>query len=269
MFWVVAALVVIVFLVVVVGAGGSSESTESEVRRDTVESPDYRERLKQATEKKRAGDLDGAADLIGEVISEWEDNPPTHPNDAAPEGVVPGYPEAKVYTRWALYLQRADRPEEAERIFRMLIAGEYPECQFQEDYYRQFEPRFPEDEYTKETGFSRYRCRELTHVYNKYRLFLQREGREDDAVLPIVLGMGADMVGLHLAAQESDQAKLNLEHTDLQKDVSETVAEATEGTAFEDRAGELEAVLSEWVARLPDTDLETLEGQVRTALESG
>lgn len=124
--------------------------SDSRTGRSAVSSGDL---LKRATQQKRDGDLDEAVDTLREAYELTKQ-----------ESVVRG---VDTYLRLPMYLQKAGRPDEAWREFNRLLHDGYPN-QLEDPSVR------PMDN---------------SRVYDKMRLFLQREAQEKKAVQYGILSM--------------------------------------------------------------------------------
>lgn len=107
--------------------------------------------LKEATAKKKSGDLDGAISLLREAYA-----------DIATSGTVE---KPDTFLRLPMYLQQAGRPDEAWAEFNAMLAGQYP--------LNMKDPAFAPIWQSL--------------IYDKMRLFLQREKKNTEAVVYAVL----------------------------------------------------------------------------------
>jgi len=109
--------------------------------------------LKKATAKKKSGDLDKAVSLLREAYGE-----------IARTGDIQ---QPATFLRLPMYLREAGRPSEAWAEFNAMLAGQYP-----------LDMRDPE-----------FASLWQSQIYDKMRLFLQKEKKNDQAVLFGVLSL--------------------------------------------------------------------------------
>jgi hypothetical protein len=126
--------------------------------------------LKRATTLKREGNLDAAIQTLRQAYGQIAKEQMTY-------GVDP-------FLRLPLYLQEAHRNDEAWAEFNRLIVEGYPNQ-------------------LRDQGV---RSMEHSKVYDKMRLFLQRDGKNDQAIVFGVLSMLARAKGLNLQ-KRSDEFK--------------------------------------------------------------
>lgn len=244
------ALLVVAFIFASEQSGGGGTRTST----STIKNP--RQKLKRATELKREGQLDDACDYLSDLIRKWERNPPTEPAAGIPED----YPEWKVYWKLANYLQKAGRSEEGWEVLQRLMSLDYPRVQAQIDFYK--------SESTKETEPEQTLSRELAQIYDKVRLFSDREGNPEAAVRFGVLSHAADAKSLWYAGQESSIVKNRFEDT-----ASDSAIEGTiDGVMGDSSDGEARSALFDklraWIDGLPDSELASLSDAVADILSS-
>ncbi|MBW2673819.1 MAG: hypothetical protein JRD89_10465 [Deltaproteobacteria bacterium] len=129
------------------------------------------ERLKLATSQKREGNLDQAIESLRAAYAEIAKGQTTYTVDT--------------YLRLPLYLQAAGRNDEAWSEFNRLLNDGYP---------------------NQLSDFS-VQTMEHSEIYNKMRLFLQREGKNDKAVVIGVLSSLARARGLHLQRRKKEYSQ--------------------------------------------------------------
>jgi hypothetical protein len=105
------------------------------------ESPD--DLLKQATAKKKAGDIDAAIELLRKAYAQMAKGD--------------GGATVATFLRLPMYLQAANRPEEAWREFQRLLTDGYP------------------------GQIKEAKSIDTWQVYDKMRLFLERQGKKREA----------------------------------------------------------------------------------------
>jgi hypothetical protein len=127
--------------------------------------------LKQATAQKRGGDIDAAIRTLRLAYGAIEKGPMTYSVD--------------VFLRLPLYLQETGRSDEAWAEFNKLIVEGHP------------------------SQLNDLSLRSMGHskIYDKMRLFLQREGKSDRAIVFGVLSMLACAKGLYLQSRRRELAE--------------------------------------------------------------
>ena len=124
--------------------------------------------LKEASQKKRDGDIDGAIVLLEAAYKELDKH-------------SWGFP-IEVYLRLPLYLQESDKKDEAWKEFNRLVLW----VNSKPRYSREGTPM------------------ELSAIWDKMRLFLQREGKNDYAVQFAVWSYLSWAVGLYMQKREDE-----------------------------------------------------------------
>ncbi len=182
--------------------------------------------LRDATQRKKRGDFDGAVELLREAYREMEREGPRHPMD--------------VYLRLPMMLQLAGRNDEAWAEYNRLLVS-------------------PPDPELPRSGFLMW----SSQVYDKMRLFRQREGKSADAALFGILAFACEALAVHSEGGREDLK--------LFRD-----PEVVRGTLepLLQRAGRLDAteplvsIVAGFISRAPKADLGKLVQEVRSALSS-
>lgn len=136
--------------------------------------------LKEATAKKKAGDLDNAIIILRKAYREIEKGDTIY--------------TAKTFLRLPLYLQEANRNDEAWREFNLLLINGYPGQ-------------------LKSPGLFHM---DRSEIYDKMRLFLQREGKTKSAVRFGILSYISWAIGLYEQKRYDElkqhSSKINIEN---------------------------------------------------------
>jgi hypothetical protein len=136
--------------------------------------------LKEASQKKRNGDLDGAIALLKAAYKELDRHSWSFP--------------IEVYLRLPLYLQESGKKDEAWKEFNRLVV------------WVNSKPRYSPEGAPME----------LSSIWDKMRLFLQREGKNDYAVQFAVWSYISWAVGLYMQKRE-DELEAYKAETNIQK----------------------------------------------------
>ncbi|MEO8165929.1 MAG: hypothetical protein ABI619_11100 [Betaproteobacteria bacterium] len=147
-------------------------SRGAEVGNRASTSTDSDSLLKQATVQKRGGDIEAAIRTLRLAYKQIARGITTY--------------SVGTFLRLPLYLQEAGRNDEAWAEFNRLIIEGYP------NQLRDFSVQ----------------TMEHSKIYDKMRLFLHREGKNDEAIVFGVLSMLAWARGLHLQKRKGELAKL-------------------------------------------------------------
>lgn len=228
------------------GGGGTRTSTS------TIKNP--RQKLKRATELKREGQLDDACNYLDNLIRRWENDPPTEPAAGVPED----YPEWKVYWKLASYLQEGGRPEEGRAVLGRLMALDYPAIQARVDYYN--------SQSANETEPEQSISQELAQVYDKARLFTDREGNPEAAIRFGVLSHAADAKSLWYAGQSSSIVRSRFEEAASDSAIESTISELVGGSSDDSTRSALFDRIRIWIDGLPDSELASLSDSISDVL---
>lgn len=243
------ALLVAVFIFASEQSGDDGARSSSR----TIKNP--RQKLKRATELKRKDRLDDACDYLSDLIRKWERNPPTEPAAGIPED----YPEWKVYWKLANYRQKAGRSEEGWEVLQRLMALEYPRVQAQMDFYKSEPTNDTEPEHTI--------CQELAQIYDKVRLFSDREGNPKAAIRFGVLSHAADAKSLWYAGQSSSIVRSRFEETASDSAIESTIHGLVDDSSDGGTRSAIFRRMRTWIDDLPDSELESLSDAIANVLE--
>jgi hypothetical protein len=135
--------------------------------------------LKEATEKKDSGNIDEAIDLLHKAYKEISKSNIIYPVDT--------------FLRLPLYLQQANKPDEAWKEFDNLLKN---------GYHNQMSITFliKSDE---------------SKIYDKMRLFLQREKRMDEAVAYGLLSYFSTVLWSYFEIKKDEEELKNLKYKDF------------------------------------------------------
>lgn len=229
---------------------------------------DPRQRLKQATKLKREGKLDQAAELMKKLVAKWEEDPPIT------EANVPeDYPERKVYWKLANYLQRAGRSEEAWDVLKRLHREEYPRIQRLKRYYRNLAEEGPKYEHDRrqvermlerEPENSIYQ--DKAWIFGKTRLFLQREGRDLEALRYGILADALGLLAFWYGSRNEPMVQQRFEKQTEEDAVREAVSSRVQKADRPELEMPLGDLVVDWVQRIPDADPEALDEDVRAVV---
>jgi len=182
--------------------------------------------LREATQRKKAGDFDGAVELLREAYREMEREGPQH--------------GAEIYLRLPMMLHLAGRNDEAWAEYNRLLIH-------------------PPDPRLSKSGLQVWH----SEVYDKMRLFRQREGKHLDAARFGILAFVCRAMAFH--------GDGDLEDLRLYRD-PETIRGTLEpllGRADRlDAIDPLVSITAEFLARVPKADLGRFVQQVGSALSS-
>ncbi|MHB1001171.1 MAG: hypothetical protein ACYC27_18160 [Armatimonadota bacterium] len=144
--------------------------------------------LKAATEKKRNGDINGAIDLLRQAYTNISQSDIEYPIDT--------------FLRLPLYLQAAKRSGEAWNVFLQLLDSKYPHA--------------PNDACIIPMGQSK--------TYDKMRLFLSREDRDNEAVKYSLLSVISWNIGLR-RQKRSEEARSLASKSNIRSEVESLIDE--------------------------------------------
>ena len=145
--------------------------------------------LKEASQKKRDGDIDGAIEVLKAAYEELDEHSWSFP--------------IEVYLRLPLYLQESGKKDEAWKEFNRLVL------------WVNSKPRYSHEGTPME----------LSAIWDKMRLFLQREGQNDYAVQFAVWSYLSWAVGLYMQKREDELAAYKAE-TNIQKALNTSLHKA-------------------------------------------
>src|SRR5208337_327025 len=178
--------------------------------------------LKQATVKKQAGDIDAAIELLRKAYARM--------------AKVNAGATVATYLRLPLYLQAANRPEEAWREFQKLLTNGYPN----------------QIEETKSI--------DTWQIYDKMRLFLQRERNHREAAKHAVFSHFYQCLSMH-----EQKRRINLKTLMSKAAVRELVEEFFE--LDRNREDELASLLLAHLSCLPKIDIVSLGSQIDAVVD--
>lgn len=177
--------------------------------------------LKEATAKKKAADLENAIKLLREACKEISKSSTIYPVD--------------VFLRLPLYLQEAKRNDEAWREFNLLLTKGYPNQMNNPEL-------IPMDH---------------SIIYDKMRLSLQREGKNELAVRFGILSYLSWAIGLY-KQRRNDELKAYISKENLENTIRKLLKKAKK----EDLVEKISAIVEEQIKRLPNIDFGELTKQI-------
>lgn len=216
--------------------------------------------FKRATALKLAGDHSGAADVLEEAIEHLENNPPFDRESNTPKQ----FPELRDYLRLGMYLQAASKNDEAWALFNRLLIGDYPAWQQEDEFWRSAPAVGDIGVQTASLRRAASWAGTQGQIYEKMRLFLQREGRHLHAVRSGLLAIGAPAQQTALQMEEErGTSSFRMFQTALSDQcaedfVRERVQKLTKKAKVERLEDGLVAATSEWMSSLPEARLEDL-----------
>ena len=192
--------------------------------------------LKEATAKKKSGDLERAISLLREAYEE-----------IARSGTIE---KPATFLRLPMYLQEAGRPDEAWAEFNAMLAGQYPLDIRQPD----FAPLWQ------------------SQIYDKMRLFLQREQRNHEAILFGALSFLAYCKWLGYNAATEEFAELRearareLEQQSDPETIEGVIAPLLKTANLQQKAAEFMKVMSRHLKNARAISLSKAHADLRAAL---
>ena len=181
--------------------------------------------LKEASQKKRDGDLDGAISLLKAAYKELDKHSWFFP--------------IQVYLRLPLYLQESGKKDEAWGEFNRLILW----VNSKPRYSREVTPM------------------DLSAIWDKMRLFLQREGKNEDAITFGVWSYLSWAKGLH------EQKRLSeLETYSAIENIRKSINPLLKKAGKESFLERITEVVSESLRHLPDFDFKNVASQIKAEL---
>jgi hypothetical protein len=181
--------------------------------------------LKEASQKKRNGNLDGAIEVLKAAYKELESS---------------SFP-IEVYLRLPLYLQESGKKDEAWGEFNKLVL------------WVNSKPRYSPE----------VTPMELSAIWDKMRLFLQREGKNDYAVQFAVWSYLSLVVGLYMQKREDELAACKAE-TNIQKALKTSLHKADK----EFLTDRLVKIILNSLNNLPAVDYKEIAKKVQEELNS-
>lgn len=233
-------------------------------------SVDRRRRLKEATRLKKEGKLDEAAEFLRKLVARWEEDPPI-----TGANVPEDYPEVKVYWKLANYLQRAGRSEEAWEVLRRVHQEQYPKIQQTKRYFRKLAKEGPEydGEYARrqvdellESEPENTIYLEKSQIYDKTRLFLQREGRDLEALRYGILADAVGLLSLWYGSRNEPMVQDQYESQTEENAVREVVARRAKKANRPELKELLGELVIDWIRRIPDVDPNDLDEKIQENL---
>jgi len=173
--------------------------------------------LKEATSKKKDRDFDNAIKLLKLAYNEISKGPMIYPVDT--------------FLRLPLYLQAAKRNDEAWREFNLLLTKGYP----------------------NQMSDLKLIPMDQSIIYDKMRLFLQREGKPKLAVRFGIFSFLSWAIGL-LRQKRKDE----LEEYTSRETIEETVTKLLKKAKKENLTGQVITIVEEQISRLPNIDFAEL-----------
>jgi hypothetical protein len=183
---------------------------------------EYNRLLKEATNKKRSGELDGAITILRSVYDKLNSN-----------GMMFSI---ETYLRLPLYLQEAGRKDEAWSEFNQLILW----VNSKQRYSPEVTPM------------------EQSIIWDKMRLFLQREGKNDYAVQFAVWSYLSWAVGLYMQKRE-EELKTHKTKANIQKTLKGVLNKANK----ESLTDRIIKIISDALGNLPMVDYKKIAKAVQ------
>jgi len=177
--------------------------------------------LKEATAKKNAGDLENAIKLLRKAYKEIGKGATIYP--------------INTFLRLPLYLQEAKRNDEAWREFNFLLAKGYPNQMNNPELV-------PMDH---------------SIIYDKMRLFLQREGKTELAVRFGILSYFSWAIGLY-RQERKDELKTYTSRETFEETIKKLLKKAKKENLIE----KINRIVEEQIKCLPNIDLGELARRI-------
>jgi len=173
--------------------------------------------LREATAKKGAGDINGAIDILRKAYHEISNGETIYP--------------VSTFLRLPLYLQEAGRNDEAWREFNRLLTRGYP----------------------KQGANPEIIPMDWSVIYDKMRLFLQREGKNDLAVRFGILSHLSWAIGLHRQGRKPE-LKQHISKEAIEGATTKLLTKANKV----DRLAEVVTVIQKQIDCMPEVDFSEL-----------
>ncbi len=186
--------------------------------------------LKEATAQKKKENYDRAAELLRRAY-----------NEIAKTNIQ--Y-DVKTFLRLPLYLQKSGRNDEAWREFNLLITHGFPNQPPGEAAYEDIKSK----------------------IYDKMRLFLQREGRKSFAINFGVLSYLADLKGRYLTGQKKELYMQYFDQYSTEDTVERIVEKLVKKADREDIKEELCSLVQKSIEKMPDIFEEEIEDSINLLL---
>jgi hypothetical protein len=177
--------------------------------------------LKEATAQKNAGDLENAIKLLRETYQEISQGSTIYPVDT--------------FLRLPLYLQEAKRNDEAWREFNILLTKGYPNQMNNPEL-------IPMDH---------------SIIYDKMRLFLQREGKSELAVRFGIFSYLSWAIGLY-RQKRNDELKAYASRESLEDTIRKLLKKAKKQDLIE----KVSTIVEEQIKHLPNIDFGELAKRI-------
>lgn len=183
--------------------------------------------LREASQKKKSGNLDGAIEVLKMAYKELDKSRSLFPID--------------VYLRLPLYLQESGKKDDAWAEFNRLVS------------WVNSKPRYSPE----------VTPMELSAIWDKMRLFLQREGKNDYAVQFAVWSYLSWAVGLYIQKRQ-DELSIYKEEANIQKALKASLRKAHK----EFLADRLVKTVSDALGNLPAVDYKEIAKTIQEELNS-
>ncbi len=187
---------------------------------------EYHRLLKEATNKKKNGDLDGAIKILRSLYDKLSSN-----------GMMFSI---ETYLRLPLYLQEAGRKDEAWGEFNQLTL------------WVNSKPRYSPEVTPMEQSI----------IWDKMRLFLQREGKNEYAITFGVWSYLSWAIGLYKQKRLSE-----LEAYTATENILKKMTPLLKKASRELLSDSIMAIVSESLAQLPDIDFKSIANKIKAGLD--
>lgn len=181
--------------------------------------------LKEATAKRKVGDLENAIKLLREAYKEIGKGSIIYSVDT--------------FLRLPLYLQEAKRNDEAWREFNLLLTKGYPNQMNDPELIPMYH----------------------SIIYDKMRLFLQREGKSELAVRFGIFSYLSWAIGLY-RQKRNDELRVYA----LRENFEETIRKLLKKAKKEDLVEKVSTIVEEQIKRLPNIDFGELAKRIDGAV---
>jgi len=201
-------------------------------REKTTSEKKASELLKEATAQKQNGNFDKAVELLRAAYDEIAKTDIQY--------------DVKVFLRLPLYLQKAKRNDEAWREFNLLITHGFP---------------------NQPTGEAAYESIKST-IYDKMRLFLQREGRNKLAINYGIFSYLADLKGRYLSGQEDELFMQYFNQYSTDDRIDEIVGKLVKKANKEDIKEELCVLVHQWIEKIQDVYEDEVQEGINSLIQN-
>jgi hypothetical protein len=193
--------------------------------------------LKQATAKKKEGDLDGAVDMLRQAYQQIDREPVEH--------------TTTTYLRLPKYLQSAGRNDEAWAEFNRLLVEGHPS--------QKRDPiSLPGDH---------------SQIYDAMRLFLQREKRPDRAIRSGIMSFLYGYVSLHnwsRSREESAEYRIELREQfregTTRQEIENMLSKLLKKAKCEEKLPTLTAIVQRAVKQIPNFDITVVVNEINAVV---